>query len=512
MSGTWCSRSDRNNVSCRIITVFIVVLVMAGAAIAQNTLEDRVISDAVDDRLADDPAVPARNIDVSTADGILSLTGSVPNILAAERAGRVAAAVKGVLGVVNRIEITAPARPDEELRLAVAGTLRQDPVTETGDISVSVSRGVVTLNGTVESWQEKQLAARLAKGVYGVRELVNQLAINYRAERTDTEIREEIVAVLRWDVYVDDVLIGVTVTDGKVILDGIVGSMAEKNKAGNRAWVAGVASVENNLEVDWKTGAEQMRREKYVVRSDAEIESAVRDALQYDPRVKHFNIRIESEGGYVSLRGIVDNLRAKRAAAGDAVGVAGVWGVRNRIKVRADEPADAVIRERVVAAFKEDPYVNRHEIEVAVTDGLVNLFGDVDSIHEKKSANEAAARQRGVVDVRNHLTVNNPFIRRYNPYVDEAPAYDYLWYDVDERIAVKSDWQIKKEIEDQFFWSPFVDGDQVEVRVDGGIAVLRGTVDTWAERQAAADNAFQGGALAVDNNLKVRYGPEEYIR
>jgi osmotically-inducible protein OsmY len=49
------------------------------------------------------------------------------------------------------------------------------------------------------------------------------------------------------------------------------------------------------------------------------------------------------------------------------------------------------------------------------------------------------------------------------------------------------------------------------VAVDNGVAVLTGTVDTWSERQAAAENARQGGAIMVDNNLKVNYGPDLYL-
>ncbi len=39
---------------------------------------------------------------------------------------------------------------------------------------------------------------------------------------------------------------------------------------------------------------------------------------------------------------------------------------------------------------------------------------------------------------------------------------------------------------------------------------LTGTVDTWAERQAATENAYEGGAIVVDNDLAVQYGPDYY--
>jgi osmotically-inducible protein OsmY len=71
----------------------------------------------------------------------------------------------------------------------------------------------------------------------------------------------------------------------------------------------------------------------------------------------------------------------------------------------------------------------------------------------------------------------------------------------------KSDWEIRQDIENQLFWSPFVDEDQVQVSVEGGVATLTGEVDTWGERQAAVENALQGGAASVDNNIQVTNPP-----
>jgi hypothetical protein len=42
------------------------------------------------------------------------------------------------------------------------------------------------------------------------------------------------------------------------------------------------------------------------------------------------------------------------------------------------------------------------------------------------------------------------------------------------------------------------------------VASLIGTVDTWDERRAATENAYEGGAILVDNDLLVSYGPDYY--
>jgi osmotically-inducible protein OsmY len=53
------------------------------------------------------------------------------------------------------------------------------------------------------------------------------------------------------------------------------------------------------------------------------------------------------------------------------------------------------------------------------------------------------------------------------------------------------------------WWSPFVDGYQVNVEVENGIATLEGKVDTYRELNAANESAYEGGAVWVDNELNV---------
>jgi osmotically-inducible protein OsmY len=497
----------------RFSSVFLGLAVMltigATTAFSADKLTDTEISNAIDDRIMNDSAVPASYIDLSTVEGIVTLTGSVNNILAKDRAQKIASTVRGVRGIVNQIEVDAPFRSDTEIAEDVNDAFLWDPVTEAGEITTTVKNSVVTLSGTVDSWQEKELASKVAKGVRGVEGLKNELAVNYKAVRPDMEIKDEVEETLRWDAYVDDALIEVSVDDGHITLEGTVGSVAEKERAYNKAWVAGAKSVDNGgLDVKWWGRDERLRKDKYADKSDEDIEDAINDAFLYDPRVVSFEIDVESDEGYVTLRGNVDNLKAKRAAAQDARSVVGVWSVTNNIKVRPGTPSDNQIEENVQEALIRDPYVERFEIDVSVVDGEVYLYGDVDSTFEKSRADDVASRQIGVIDVHNFMTVNGLDPAVYNPYIDDWYLYDYDWYVPTEKTTTKSDWQIAADIASELFWSPFVDRDEVSIEVTDGVAHLTGTVDTWAERNAATDNALEGGATGVDNDLLVDYGPE----
>jgi len=196
--------------------------------------------------------------------------------------------------------------------------------------------------------------------------------------------------------------------------------------------------------------------------------------------------------------------KARRAAARDARNTVGVVRVENRIAVRGTAPADSVIEERIESAVANDPYLERYEIGVNVVDRTAYLYGTVDSYFEKGRADDTAAAVQGVKEVRNNLSVDymdEPLV--YDPYVHGDYVYEYGWYDYIPYHTFADDREIKNEIEDELFWSPFVDADQVDVRVSDGTATLSGTVDSWNEREAAVENAYEGGAVWVKNHLTV---------
>jgi osmotically-inducible protein OsmY len=486
-------------------------LLVAAASIAAGTeqrLTDRNINDAVQDELLFDQAVPSQRIDIMTKDGIVTLSGRVDNLLAKERAAALAETVKGVRAVVNRVKVMpSPPRSDISIQTDVKSALLADPATDSYEIDVAADDGVVALKGEVDSFQEKRLAGKVAKGVRGVRDLSNDVSIRYSRKRGDTEIKPEIEQVLRWDSLVDDALIQVRVSGGKVTLSGTVGSAVEKSRAVGDAWVAGVREIDaKDLEVARWARDEDLRRTKYVVKSDEEIGDAVEDALLHDPRVLSFHVMAEVDGGVATLRGTVDNLKSKRAAFQDARNTVGVLRVRNRIKVRPGEAlSDSEIAENVRDAVSRDPYVEKHEVSVEVYDGVAHLYGIVDSYFEKGQADDAASRAKGVIDVRNHLGVD--FSDRpltYEPYVDDYYPYIYDWYDYEPDHAFLKDVRIRNQIKNEIWWSPFVDSSDVYVAVKDGVATLTGTVDSFVEMDAAVENAYEGGASWVDNDLEVR--------
>lgn len=492
-----------------ILSLFLMAGPLAArtAQAATQDFGDLDVLEAVEKELIADPGVLLNNIDVTVAQGIVTLSGTVNNILAKDRATRVAETVKGVRSVVNRIEVDpVVVRSDMELARDVEDALLMNAATESYEIRVSSADGMVTLRGTVDSWKERRLAGIVAKGVRGVTGLENQIEVIIPEERTDPEIREEVQKALRWDELVDHVLIDVRVNEGHVTLSGVVGSAAEKRKALIDAHVTGVKSVDGSqLEVKYWARNEDLRKDKYVVKSDQAVHDAVEDALMYDPRVSGLDVTTRVEDGIVTLRGNVDDLMEKQAAEHDALNTVGVLSVKNRLRVRPDEPVqDWEVEQRANAALTRDPYLEPYEITVEVTGGTASLYGEVDSYFEKTQAEDVVSSVEGIWVVDNKIRVD--YHRDYltfDPYVDDRYLSDYDWYRPEPVYPKMDDAKIEDEIKGELWWSPFVDSDDVEVTVNNGRVTLTGEVDSWSEYSAAGRNAYEGGATWVDNDLEV---------
>jgi len=475
------------------------------AATLPQEPSDREVSDAVEDEFLVDPAIDYNRIDVMATDGVVTLTGRVENILVKRRASRLARSVRGVRSVVNDVNVAAPARRDEVIENEVVNALAADPATESYEVDVRVEDGRLTLAGTVDSWQEKDLAEKVSMNVEGITRVENDIVVSMDIDRPEDEIRADVEATLRWDVLVDDVLIDVEVDGTEVHLSGTVGSASERQLAIGDAYVTGVEEVTaEDLDVAAWARAEEQRGTRYQVRDDEAVAGAISDALKMDPRVDASRVEVRSRGGIVTLRGKVGSLKSRRAAARDAQNTVGVIRVENRLKVRPGERvSDEALAENVRVALQRDPYVGALEIDVDVDDGEVRLSGQVDTYFEKARADDAASRVHGVWRVENDLRVDDetqPLV--YDPYVDTYP-YDFDWYDYRPGLPDMTDEEIREEIREEMIWSPFVDADQVTVAVEDGKATLIGRVDSWSERQAATENAYEGGAVWVDNELEV---------
>ena len=144
--------------------------------------------------------------------------------------------------------------------------------------------------------------------------------------RTDEQIREDVLAELKWEPRVQPNEIGVTVKNGVVTLTGFVGSYTKKYAAQEAAHrVRGVKAVANDIEV---------RLPNAVERTDEDIAAAAVRALEMDASVPIDKFDITVAKAWVTLRGEVQWHYQREEAYKVVHSLGGVKGVTNLIVVR----------------------------------------------------------------------------------------------------------------------------------------------------------------------------------
>lgn len=469
-------------------------------------LSDTTIQAAVEQTLKRDPGVDASGLHVATTDGIVELTGTASNLLTKIRAARVAESVRGVRAVSDRTTVSNATRTDQQITADVKNALLNNAAADSYEVTVHVQSGKVTLTGAVQSYQESEMSRRLAEGVVGVKEVEDQLQVKHGVARSDAEVAADVTSRLRWDALVNDGLIEVAVHGGNVFLTGKVASAAEKRRAGVDAWVLGAANVDNTaLKVD--TTERDYLKHKLFTRTSSDIERAILAAVAYDPRVSAANLHVTVDDGRARLQGTVASVAARFAAEDVTRHTVGVISVQNDLSIKpVKQHSDADVQGAVRAALLWDPYTYSQAIAVKANAGKVTLTGTVRSRYERAEATDVAAGIEGVTDIDNALSIQREDIAYiFDSYVFPYGPYWETWRAIPNN-AGHSDSEIKRAIHDELAWNPLLEANDVSVKVQHGHATLTGRVDSQSERIEATEEAYEGGAVAVDNRLVIANG------
>lgn len=210
-----------------------------------------------------------------------------------------------------------------------------------------------------------------------------------------------------------------------------------------------------------------------------DLRKLVVDELAWDPSLDESGIQVNVIDGSVSLTGTVKSYAEKLQAARAALRVVGVRAVDNHLAVRlpdASPPDDRALFEAAQHALRWNILVPRERIQVGVRDGWVMLAGIVGWPFQRKAAEHALRHLRGIRGVINHI--------RLQPRVTPES--------VGEKVAAA--FQRNAELEAR----------HIRIQVHGGRVVLRGTVESHAEREAAEQVAWLApGITDVENRLEV---------
>jgi len=216
-------------------------------------------------------------------------------------------------------------------------------------------------------------------------------------------------------------------------------------------------------------------------RNDGQIQQDVLEEMRWDARVQPNEVGVSVKDGVLTLTGWVDSYAKKWAAERAAHRVRGVVAVANDIEVRLPSSAernDSDIAAAAKRALEWDAFVPIEKIEITVSKGWVTLKGEVEWEFQRRSAERAVRRLAGVRGVTNLITVR--------PRQQPSPQ------------------ELKRGIQQALVRTAETDAERIAVEVDGGRVVLKGSVRSWLERDAAERVARSTpGVTAVENRITI---------
>ncbi len=218
------------------------------------------------------------------------------------------------------------------------------------------------------------------------------------------------------------------------------------------------------------------------IRTDEAIQTDILEELKWDAHVRPNEIGVAVKDGIVTLTGWVDSYLKKMAAQEAAHRVRGVKAVANDIEVRLPgfaERTDTDLAAAVLNALRWDAAIPAGTLDVTVSQGWVTLKGEVEHAFQVRDAERAVRRHVGVKGVSNLIVVN-----------------------INRPQVLPTD--LKQQIERALLRNAQTDARRITVEVEGGKVILRGTVRSSAEKQAAEDTAWSApGVSEVENSIVI---------
>jgi hyperosmotically inducible protein len=172
----------------------------AGDRSASDTVSDAWIDGSVETALLFSQHLNNFEIDTDVKDGVVTLSGAVESDVDRDLAGEIAKGISGVHSVDNQLTVdgkpskiavvkskaSAEARDfrqwfdDVSTTAAVKSKLLANNNTHGLKINVTTQSDVVSLEGTVKSEQEAELAETIASNVAGIERVENRLVVASR--------------------------------------------------------------------------------------------------------------------------------------------------------------------------------------------------------------------------------------------------------------------------------------------------------------------------------------------
>ena len=215
-------------------------------------------------------------------------------------------------------------------------------------------------------------------------------------DKTDTEIKTDVLSELKYDPSLKVTEIGVLVTDGIVTLNGYATSFDEKLAAVHAVKrVAGVVAIADDIELHIPDANH---------RTDGEIAAAAAHKIAWATTIPTGNVQITVRNGWIILEGEVEWWYQKNAAETVMRSISGVHGVSSSISIKPTDKI-AAVGMGIEAAIDRNAMLDASKIRVEIVGSKVILHGTVRTLAQREEAERIAWAAQGVFSVEDHLAV-----------------------------------------------------------------------------------------------------------
>ena len=211
----------------------------------------------------------------------------------------------------------------------------------------------------------------------------------------DNDLKQAVLAALKWAPNVTAAHVGVTANAGVVTLSGHVENYSAKRAAeAATGRVKGVKAVVEELEV---------RLPSFIKKHDDEIAAAVLDRFAWSTSIPDGAVKVKVEKGWVTLTGQVNWHFQKESAVNEIRDLAGVIGVSDDITIKPQVNVGNVSDDITKALHCS--WYDPKTITVWADGGKIKLGGTASSWYDREEAESTAWAAPGATSVENNIAV-----------------------------------------------------------------------------------------------------------